>query len=127
MKKIIVAVTAFGALALSACGGTPAVPAPAPAPTVTATVTAPPVVQTKTVEKKVEVTPDACRTFLYDSNKLVGLEAQAIQLAGEGFEAASNLDGEEMSKINEKLNKLAPKIVKARNAYEQSSDDCSNA
>ena len=105
---------------------TAAVPVTVPGPTVTVTATPSPA-PTETVEVEVPVTPKACEEFIEDADKLVQLEAEVIDLAGQALAAVSEFDAEAIERINKKMDNITPKIEKARDAYSSSRAGCASA
>lgn len=81
---------------------------------------APPTPQTVTVE----VTPEACNTFMDISTKLVKTQARAQLAAGEALQAVSIFDTAGVIKANKKMIKYDEQISKLVKQYNKSKKAC---
>lgn len=70
------------------------------------------------------VTPESCKTFVEDSDRLLGLSSLALTYASDSFTAISEYDLEELENIREKIDKLKPQVEAARTQYDESKRLC---
>jgi hypothetical protein len=69
-------------------------------------------------------TPPACLKYIDLSEQFIGLAAEGLGYASDGFTSIGNRDLYGADKANDKINALAPKVDRLANPLQSAKQDC---
>lgn len=71
--------------------------------------------------------PASCVSALADADTVIDIQAQALHIGGDAIGSAYDHDAYALSRQNDRLGALVPKLTAARDAYDRDSALCKGA